>query len=176
MAELRTAAHATGDECLVLSGYAYRWTINYQGEQVNAARAVWRLAHGDPGDTYVLHTCHRGEDGCISIRHLYLGDAARNMLDMAEAGRGTKANRGELSWRSKLTRDEVRLIRQRYVKGARHPHLGSARALADEFGVRASYISTLASGKRWAWLDADETGQGHVVTATAHTVHVVLTT
>ncbi len=172
---LRAAARAAGNGCVILNGLGYRWTTALvSGRQINAARAVWMLAHGDPGEAFVLHTCHRGEEGCISIRHLYLGDNARNMADMVEAGRATKANRGELSAVAKLTREDVHAIRERYVKGARYPHPGSARAIAGEYGIGAGYISVLAAGDRWAWLDAAN-GQEHVTTCTAHTWHVVPT-
>ncbi|WP_433341723.1 hypothetical protein [Streptomyces sp. CA-253872] len=149
---------------MVLDGLGYRWPTGLiGGRPVNAARAVWMLAHGDPGEKYVLHTCHRGEEGCINIRHLYVGDAARNMADMVESGRATIANRGEGCARAKLTREDVRAIRRRYVKGARLPSPGSARALANEYGISVSYLPKLADMDRWAWLDADE-AQGHVTT------------
>ncbi|WP_371798995.1 hypothetical protein OG963_14245 [Streptomyces sp. NBC_01707] len=177
LAELRRAAQATGDECLILDGLAYRWTATYKGEQINAARAVWIIANGrDPGSDFVLHTCHRGDKGCISVRHLYLGDATRNMRDMVEAGRATKANRGEASPAAKLTRDDVRTIRERFLKRAIYPDLRSSRAIAEEFGITAAYVAQLAAAERWTWLDADEADHGHVVTCTAHTVQVVATT
>ncbi|MER7742311.1 hypothetical protein ABTX34_29020 [Streptomyces sp. NPDC096538] len=177
-AELEAAARVSGDGCVILDGLGYRWTTDtVTGSQINAARVVWMLANGDPGDDQVLHTCHRGDDGCISIRHLYLGDQARNMLDMAEAGRGSTASRGELSPRAKLTRDQVLDIRRRYVKGARYPHPGSARALAEEFGISRDYVPELAAAGRWAWLEDDAAAhEGHTEMLIAQTVHVVATT
>lgn len=157
LALLRAGTRATGSGCLIIGGLNYRWATDVLGgRSVNAARAVWTLAHGDPGKLWVLHTCHRGDEGCISIRHLYLGNAKRNSLDMVEAGRASKANRGEGSWRAKLTREQVRAIRERYVKGAHYPHPGSARALAEEFGITRHYVPELAAASRWAWLDVDE--------------------
>lgn len=176
-AALHQAARPTDSECVILDGLGYRWVTDLaNGRMINAARAVWILTYGDPGEAYVLHTCHRGEEGCISIRHLYLGNQARNMMDMAEAGRSSTASRGELSPRAKLTQDQVLDIRSRYVPRARHPHPGSARALAEEFGISVGYVPGLAAAERWAWLEADGAAHAHTETLMAQTVHVVATT
>lgn len=175
-AALDAAARATGEECVILDGLAYRWTTNLVGGgQINAARAVWILAEGDPGDLSVLHTCHRGEEGCISRAHLYLGDQARNMADMVAAGRASNGSRGEGFPLHKLTRGQVAEIRARYVKGARYPDPGSARAVAEAFGIHRDYVPELARGKRWAWL-GEESAHGQSSTATAQVTHVVATT
>jgi len=111
-----------------------------------ASRAAWILAHGDPGAYHVLHTCHRGDEGCISLRHLYLGDHRRNMADMVEAGRSAD-NHGERNPRAKLTADQVREIRRRYAAGG-ITHL----ALAAEFGVAKGTVTCVLNGQNWSWL------------------------
>lgn len=109
---------------------------------MGATRAVWWEATGkDPGEGNVLHTCHHGEEGCITIRHLYLGDHRRNMLDMTEAQRQA---RGEGNGNAELTEDGVREIRRLY--GAR---VVSQRALARQFGVSQGAIHQIVSGKTW---------------------------
>ncbi|MFF7143465.1 hypothetical protein ACFZB5_19830 [Streptomyces nodosus] len=81
---------------------------------------------------------------------------------MAEARRSSTASRGELSHFAKLTRDQVRTIRERYVEGAHFPHQGSARVLAEEFGISVWYVPLLAASNRWAWLDAEQAVHTHV--------------
>lgn len=145
-ADLRRAATATTDDCILLPSPAGgRLSVSTDGCPMTAARAVWTIANGAPGDRHVLHTCHKGDDGCINIRHLYLGDHARNMLDMVQAGRST---RGERSGRAVLKEGAVREIRQRYRAGG-----VTQKALADEHGVAPSTISLAVAGRSWGWLD-----------------------
>ncbi|MEV5012849.1 helix-turn-helix domain-containing protein [Streptomyces sp. NPDC055692] len=133
------------DECIILPPKRNRPTANIDGKGVNASRAVWILAKGDPGDAFVLHSCHRGNDGCINLRHLYLGDQARNMRDMDEAGRRRTANRAkESNGRRKLTEAQVGKIRRRYqAGGVRQVDLGR------EYGVSQAVISAIVRMKRW---------------------------
>ncbi|WP_326768684.1 hypothetical protein OG978_32840 [Streptomyces sp. NBC_01591] len=142
---LHQAANARTDDCILLpSSASGRLSVTYQGKPMTAARAVWTITHAAPGSRHVLHTCHRGDDGCINIRHLYLGDHERNMLDMVEAGR---SSRGENSARSVLTEANVREIRRRYRAGE-----ATQQALSAEFGVHPSTISNVVTGRNWGWL------------------------
>ncbi|MER6975692.1 hypothetical protein [Streptomyces carpinensis] len=113
---------------------------------MNASRAVWILANGDPGEAHVLHTCHRGAEGCINIRHLYLGDHDRNMLDMVEAGR---SSRGEVNGQSVLKAEHVLQIRRDLNAGV------PGVVLAERYGVSKATISAIRVGKRWGWLQPD---------------------
>jgi hypothetical protein len=115
--------------------------------QVNASRAVWIIAHGDPGKAFVLHSCHRGVEGCINIRHLYLGNQAQNGRDMAVGGRrkGIVTVRGERAPKAKLTEDAVREIRRRYATGSE-----SQTTLAKAFGVSQPAIGYVVRGDSWA--------------------------
>ncbi|MER6557881.1 hypothetical protein ABT300_08960 [Streptomyces sp. NPDC001027] len=114
------------------------------------ARAVWSLANGDPGESHVLHSCNggSGEHGCINIRHLRLGTHAENMRDKLEAERQA---RGETHGLHKLTEQDVREIRRRYLPG-RGRRGGNGRQLAEEFGVSPVTISQVANHKSWGWL------------------------
>ncbi|MFJ6565730.1 hypothetical protein ACIQMV_39060 [Streptomyces sp. NPDC091412] len=146
MEVLRRGATATTDDCVMLDGNGQRPVVRLDGATMNASRAVWLLVHGDPGDDWVLHTCHRGWEGCINIRHLYLGDHDQNMIDKVEAERQA---RGEINGWHKLTEEQVREIRRRYV--FRHP-VNGGRALAAEFNVCESTISSVVNRRSWAWL------------------------
>lgn len=147
IAELRGASRATTNECLILPAPSGgRPMINHNGTQMATSRAVWIIAKGDPGEKHVLHTCHRGQEGCANIRHLYLGDHERNMLDRDEAGRNV---RGEDVGTSKLTAQQVQEIRKLHAAGT------SFRAVAARYGVSRSAIEGITTGRTWAWLPAD---------------------
>jgi hypothetical protein len=123
-----------------LAGYKNRPNIKFEGTMMEASRAVWWIARGDPGDAHVLHTCHRGEEGCISKRHLYLGDNGQNIRDRVEAGRSCY---GEQHWAHKLSDTDVAEIRRRYRPGARW-NPGNAIELASEFGVSPEHVARVA--------------------------------
>lgn len=147
LAEITAAAQATGDACVLMNaGASARPRASLDGVEMNAARAVWIIAHGDPGEAHVLHTCHRGNEGCISIRHLYLGDHDRNMLDMVESGRSA---RGEKNARHILTAKQVQEIRG-HIQNDR-PY----REIAERYGVKRGTISAIHTGKIWSWLAPD---------------------
>lgn len=142
---LHQAAAVTGDECfLVPSPSGGRLTVSFQSRPMTAARAVWTIAKGDPGQGHVLHTCHQGDEGCISIRHLYLGDHEQNMIDMVAAERST---RGERTRHHKLTQEQVKEIRRRWELGR-----VSRQELAVVYGVSQTAISDVVTGRRWGWL------------------------
>ncbi|MEH0402860.1 helix-turn-helix domain-containing protein [[Kitasatospora] papulosa] len=142
LALVLAAAHATGDDCVLAPCEHSRPTVRYRDEPMPAARAVWWEATGvDPEDRQVLHTCHRGDDGCISIRHLYLGDHTRNMRDMTEAERQA---RGEGNGNAELTEPDVREIRRIYAARSM-----SQRALARRYGVSQGTINQVVTRKTW---------------------------
>lgn len=76
LAELQAAAQATTSECIILTtrNGTSRPGAVLNGTFMCASRAVWILAHGDPGEDQVVVDCGRGEDGCINIKHMGLGD------------------------------------------------------------------------------------------------------
>ena len=55
----------------------------YQPEQ--AARLMYMLKRGDPGDLLVLHTCDNL--GCVNPAHLELGTQSKNIQDAWDRGR-----------------------------------------------------------------------------------------
>lgn len=153
--ELEAAARAETDECIILTGYKRRPNVQHEGTWMNASRAVWIIADGDPGDRYVLHSCNdgTGAHGCINRRHLYLGDHDQNMRDRNAAGHiaiGRTDMRGEDHPSAVLTEEAVREIRRRYVRYAKADHPGSALSLAVEFSVTRNHVySVLAGGRSW---------------------------
>src|SRR5690606_33753072 len=144
--ELQAAASSTSEECIRLAGYRGRPAVEFNGVGMQASRAVWIIAHGDPGPREVLHSCNggSGEHGCVNVRHLYVDTHARNMRDMVVSGRSP---RGEAHGQHKLTVEEVRQIRKRRKERA------SLKAIAAEFGIAVTTVSNIVHRRRWAWLE-----------------------
>lgn len=163
-AELRAAVRATTDECVILSGYKERPTFHIAGrlasdaQCMNAARAVWIMTHGDPGPSrHVLHQCNggSGENGCINIRHLYLGNHTDNMQDVAESGQNRRNHehvRGEEHGAAILTEEDVREIRRSYVRGHRF-RPGNLTELAARYGVSTWTLKDIVQRRSWAHLE-----------------------
>lgn len=147
MQELTAAARATSGECIILAGYATRPKVLNCGRfptrarALHASRAVWMIANGDPGEAHVLHRCHRGEEGCINIRHLYLGDNDQNIRDMVGAGR---QSRGTGRHSAKLSDAVVQEMRQTYAAGG-----VSYAALGARYGVSETQAHRVVTGTNW---------------------------
>ncbi|MFD0208932.1 helix-turn-helix domain-containing protein [Streptomyces hirsutus] len=139
--DLLTAGTAADtDECVMLPARYGRPTVRLDGVGMTASRAVWLLVHGDPGDQYVLHTCHRGQEGCINVRHLYLGTQQQNVADAVNAGRHAH---GERNGHAKLTAKQVQRIRERSGTVTQD-------ALAAEFGISRQAIAHVLHGRTWS--------------------------
>ncbi|MFG2404260.1 hypothetical protein ACGFR8_07950 [Streptomyces brevispora] len=151
------AARAADEECIIPAGWEQRPIVRLEGQQMTAARAVWTLAHGDPGQAHVLHTCNEGDGshGCISIRHPYLGDNDQNTRDRMDAERQA---RGEGHGRHILTVAQVQDIRRRHVPGTGPYNRGNTRDLAGEFTVAESTIRAAVRGDNWGWLQGGAPG------------------
>lgn len=149
--ELEAAANSDTSDCIIPSFWrpGVR-NVLFRGRTTNASRAAWTIAFGDPGSRDVLHRCNGGSGahGCINVRHLYLGDDAMNSQDMIAAGRAAPTQ-GEANGRAKLTADEVREIRRRYVRGRGPYDPGNGAALRSEFGIAATTLSQIITGQHW---------------------------
>lgn len=85
-----------------------------------------------------MFVCHRCDNPpCCNSAHLFLGAAVDNVRDMTAKGRRKRQN-------AKLTPDDVRSIRARYVRGRVR-----MADLAAEFGVSATEIGLVVNGKLW---------------------------
>lgn len=150
MRVLASAAYAVDAGCIYLrtNRPGRRPTVWFCGTMMSASRAVWMLRHGDPGDEqFVLHRCHNGDRGCISIMCLYLGDQTQNMADMKAAGRLYWGARSNLA---KLTNEQVREIRERYrPDGTRGSATRLATELGIEYGVARQTIVRIATGETY---------------------------
>lgn len=131
---------ATPTGCWIWLGCVDKWgygDLSYEGKHLQAHRLAWKLLKGEPGDMHVLHKCDTPP--CCNPDHLYLGTDLDNCHDRMRAG--TQASGG------KLSPEEIRSIRSRYVKHS--PRRSNAFSLAKEFGVGSSTIYAIVNGKTW---------------------------
>lgn len=105
---------------------------NKTGYHVLAHRAAWVFTNGPVLEgLQVLHRCDNPP--CCRPSHLFLGTHIVNHQDKARKLRAPH----------KLSNDQVREIRRRYVPGKNRFALGNAQALAKEFGVTSHHVSDL---------------------------------
>jgi len=148
--------------CLTPNGYG-RFT--FAQKWFMATRVAFRFTYGaDPYPCYVLHRCDNPL--CCNPDHLFLGTHADNMSDGAKKNRfasGDKngqrthpetnwvrshpeTTRGENNGRSKLTADDVRLIRTLWSNGT------TSTDLARMFGITDSCAWNAATRRSWKHL------------------------
>jgi hypothetical protein len=123
------------------------------GRMVLAHRISWLLHTGASPDLDVLHRCDNPL--CVRPDHLFLGDQAANMRDMATKGRSAHGERhpsrlypeqicrGERNGQAKLTAAKVREARARHAAGE------GQRELARAFGVSQATMRFALLGRTW---------------------------
>ncbi|MFC4060261.1 helix-turn-helix domain-containing protein [Planomonospora corallina] len=138
---LEALAQAETDECVIVKGRDRQWPVNTGAGWVSASRMMWIIRYGDPGELHVLHSCNggSGNNGCVNVRHLYLGDNSRNVLDRGDAG----VQVGEDHHSSVLTTAAVKDIRKRAAAGESHS------SLAREYGVSRTTVSDVVNARTW---------------------------
>lgn len=132
--------------CLVWVGSrdrdGYGRTRNSGGPSRRVHRIAWELAHGTiPDGLIVRHRCDNPP--CINVDHLELGTTADNNRDRHIRGRDV---RGHRQHSSKLTPDDVRVIRARLHTGE------TCTPIARDYGVRPWTIQGIRDGRTWGWL------------------------
>jgi hypothetical protein len=121
-----------------------RGQIRVAGQTIRATRVMCELAHGAPPAPGLLaiHSCGKGHEGCTNPCHLRWGTHAENNQDTVLHG---TANLGERCPKAKLTREDVRAIRQLKSRKLQ-------REIAKEFGIGTQQVSRILTGRDWSWL------------------------
>lgn len=134
-------------ECWAWTGY--RTPLGYgkfqysNGRPMLAHRYAYFLENGEWPKNFACHKCDN--PWCVRPTHLFDGTHKENMEDCARKGRTSRTHtkRGEESSQSRLTAEQVKLIRS---SGA------PATVLAAQFGVSKTAIYLVRNGKNWGWL------------------------
>lgn len=117
-------------------GYGVRW---YEGRLWAAHRLAWiEAGHTIPDGMCVLHKCDN--PACINADHLFIGTQRDNVTDMITKGRDC---RGEDVRHSKLTEDDVRMIRRLAKDG------WPLTEIAQRYPVGRPAISLIVHRHRW---------------------------
>jgi hypothetical protein len=136
-----------GNDCLfwpfakVSAGYGQ---IKWGRKRHLTHRVVCEAAHGPPPDgrPFAIHSCGKGEIGCITKKHLRWGSRADNAKDAKDHG---DVARGERNGFSRLKEDDVRAILAASTNLTR-------RQISDKFGISYSHAGSIIRGDRWGWL------------------------
>lgn len=115
--------------------------ISVQGRKMRSAhRIAYQSWVGDlTSDQHVCHKCDNPP--CMNPEHLFAGDHLANMRDAVSKKRHAY---GERQGHHKLTEQQVREIRARYI-----PRRVSYAALGVEYGVSATAIRLAVIGRNW---------------------------
>ena len=140
---MRAHLDFAGDECLIWP-FSVNWNgyghLKYEEKIQYAHRVMCRLAHGEPPSPkhVAAHSCHNGQGGCISPRHLSWQTPRENLLARREVGTHSPKKR----WTNKgsLTADQVRQIRS--LKGRMNQ-----RQIGALFGISYQHVSVVQRGK-----------------------------
>ena len=121
----------------IKSGYGEYWS----GEKmVYAHRFSWEISNGKiPEGLCVLHKCDN--PSCVRPSHLFLGTNLDNSKDAVLKNRIVF---GENHYKTKLTENKVRAIRDMYAAGNI-----TQEVLGRLFGITFQSISSIINNKRW---------------------------
>lgn len=123
------------------NGYGRHYIGNQK--KIVAHRFSYALQFGQiPDDSLVCHTCDNRL--CVNPAHLFIGSQKDNMADMVSKER---QSRGEGTYQSKLTDNDVLEIRQSPLRQFE---------LARKYGVDKNTIRYIIRGETWKHLPLSE--------------------
>ena len=121
-------------------GYGMFWI---DGKTKRANRVALMIEKGDDfnPDLQVNHHCPNQPD-CVNPECLYQGTQRQNVLDAIWDGTHVD-NRGSKNRQSKLTEDDIPVIRQRYADGE------TQQSIANDYAVGRRTIGRIIKGDTW---------------------------
>jgi hypothetical protein len=117
--------------CIMPNGYGQ---FHKDGKTAYAHRVAYELANGVAAN-FVLHKCDNRK--CVNPGHLFSGTFDDNMADMVAKKRQAH---GEKNSHAKLNAEKVKAIRS---------EVGLHREIGAKYGVTASLVSMIRSGRIW---------------------------
>ena len=120
--------------------------LGRDGRVLKAHRVSYELHVGPiPTGAQLLHSCDRPI--CVNPNHLRPGNARANTDDALERDRVRK---GERHGQSKLTKQDVREMRQKRAQGR------TIKSLSEEYGISYGGARDAISGKNWKHLSEEQ--------------------
>lgn len=120
-------------------------SLALRGKSISAHRFIYIVVFGSiPDGAHVLHKCDN--PSCVNPFHLFIGSHKENMIDRDSKGR-CKDNRGMKNGRSKLSNDDIEMIR--FLSTGK---FGEKEMLARQFGVSGVLIGKIIRKELWAHL------------------------
>ena len=106
-------------------------------------RLIWSLTKGEiPKGMLICHKCDNPR--CFNLDHLFLGTHSDNSMDREKKQRsGNNYENGSKNPQSKLTEQDVLLIRELYSTG------NSALEISKKFNIHPNHVTRLNSKGRW---------------------------
>ena len=124
-------------------GYGVR-TVDYK--HWLAHRYSFHITHPkiDISKKLILHKCD--VRNCVNPKHLFVGSAKDNTLDMIKKGRWKKPkyNYGSKHHNSKLTEEQIKYLKKVYSRRVR----GTIKQLTIQFGIDRHSVSRIAKNNK----------------------------
>lgn len=114
-------------------------------KDLRAHRVSYEITYGKiPKGMGVLHKCDN--PSCVNPKHLFIGTAKDNAVDMMKKGRRSTVLIGETHPSSKLTARKISMIRKMLSENSGY---GSGRSIAKKFNVSDALISNIKHNSSW---------------------------
>ena len=140
------------NDCFVWAGATTKRRMGYGRIMIaNKAwcvhRVVWTVLVGEIQEQkIIMHSCDNPL--CCNVAHMSVGDQTENVKDMIRKKRKvTNTTKGSSSVNAKINEDDAKWIIENHKRF--DPVYGTS-PLANRFGIGASQVSRIVSGKRWA--------------------------